>query len=300
MTSTTQRDTNFAVLVIVFTVLALSIGDALIKDTSADLVIWQIFVLRSLLAVLLLFVVLRVMKTSPNPMAIGWTLIRSMMLVAMWIAYYAALPHLPLSAAAATYYTLPIFITLLSALFTGEVIKPLGWLAVVIAFTGMLLLVKPGTGDFNLYALLPLASAVLYAGAMILTSTKCRGEHPLVLSLALNLTFIAVGLLITLVGMTTTVGDHFGFLAPIWGSLDVEAMGMIAVMGAAILIGSIGAAIAYQMGPPSVVGTFDFAYVGFAAIWGFVFFGEVPDSFSIIGILLIAGGGILAIRQSRA
>lgn len=293
-----RNDTNLAVVVIVFTVFSLSLGDALIKTMSADLGLWQIFVLRSLLALPVLIAVLQFKKIPLLPRVSGWTLLRSLMLVAMWIAYYASLPHLPLSAAAATYYTLPIFITLFSAFFAGETIRPLGWIAVAVAFSGMLLLVRPATDAFNVYAVLPLASAVLYAMAMILTKTRCRNEHPLMLSLALNVSFVVVGLLATAFGAAVGDAGAPSFLSAPWAPLTTETLGAVAVMAAAILIGSVGAAIAYQKGPPSVVGTFDFAYVGFAAMWGFLFFTELPDAYSIAGILLIATGGILSIRQS--
>jgi drug/metabolite transporter (DMT)-like permease len=71
-------------------------------------------------------------------------------------------------------------------------------------------------------------------------------------------------------------------------------MGLLAT---ATIIGSIGAAIAYQSGPSSVVSTYDFAYLAFAALWGFVFFAEVPDVISATGIVLIAAAGILAVRR---
>ena len=53
----------------------------------------------------------------------------------------------------------------------------------------------------------------------------------------------------------------------------------------AILIGSVGTAIAYQNGPPAMIGAFDFVYVGFAIIWGLISFSEVPDVTSTVGLL---------------
>ena len=69
------------------------------------------------------------------------------------------------------------------------------------------------------------------------------------------------------------------------------------LLAMAILVGSIGAAVAYQNGPPAMIGAFDFAYVGFAVIWGLVFFAEVPDLTSMLGMALIVGAGILSLRQ---
>ncbi|MEM7171107.1 MAG: DMT family transporter [Pseudomonadota bacterium] len=295
---------KLAVAVILVTVMALALGDALIKKISADLVLWQIFVLRGLVAVPLLAGVLgwRFKGVSFWPRAVAWTAARSLMLVMMWVAYYAALPHVPLAAAAAAYYTLPIFITLFSACFVGERVGPLGWIAVILGFAGVLLILRPAADDFNAYALLPLVSAVLYALAMILTRTKCRGEHPLILSLALNVSFVAVGLAATGLmslefGMGPEAGKAASFLSAQWAAMGLREIAAIALLALIIMVGSVGAAIAYQSGPSSVVATFDFAYVGFAVVFGFLFFSEIPDWISLAGTALIVVAGIMTLRK---
>lgn len=113
----------------------------------------------------------------------------------MWIFYFAALPHIELAIAAAAYYTLPIFITLFAAIFLGDKITSKDWLAILIGFSGTLLILQPQADDFNPYALLPLVSALCYAVAMILTRSKCLQERPTVLSLWLNISFVGVGAL---------------------------------------------------------------------------------------------------------
>ena len=221
-----------------------------------------------------------------------------MMLASMWVAYYASLPHLQLSIAAAAYYTLPIFIALFSAVLVGEAVSRTGWTAVALGFVGTLLILKPAAEAFNLYALLPLASAMLYALAMILTRTKCRDEHPLVLSAALNGTFILIGLFATVAaGIAGDAGVFSGFLSPNWAPMHGNELAAVGLLGITILVASIGTAIAYQNGPSSVVATFDFAYVGFAVIWGLLFFSELPDLVALCGMLLIVIAGIMSIRQ---
>ena len=113
-----------AVCAILLAVLGLSLGDAVIKSLSAGFPLWQLYVLRSLLALPLLLVAAR-LRRARRPVSPGWVTLRSLLLCTMWIAYYAALPHLPLSAAAAAYYTSPLFITLFAGLFAGERV---GWL----------------------------------------------------------------------------------------------------------------------------------------------------------------------------
>ena len=296
---------KLAIGAILVTSCALALGDAIIKQISAGFPLWQIFVLRSLMAipVLIGFAMLRRQGMSLLPARAGWTAMRSLMLVAMWVAYYAALPHVPLSAAAAVYYTLPLFITLFAALFIGERVGVTGWLAVSLGFVGVLLILKPQAADFNAYALLPLISAVLYAFAMILTRTKCRDETPLALSLALNVAFIIVGAIAsTLIAMVPPSAVDIEanlFLLGQWTAMAQQEWLVMGVLAAATLIGSIGTAIAYQSGPSSIVSTYDFAYLAFAALWGFIFFAETPDAISAVGVVLIAAAGLLIVRRSQ-
>lgn len=294
---------KLAVGAILFTVFALSLGDAVIKLVSADLPLWQIFVLRSLLALPVLIALARIrsQRVELMPRHLGWTALRSVMLAVMWVAYYAALPHLALSVAAAAYYTLPLFITLFAAIFLGEEVGRRGWVAVFMGFGGVLLILRPEAGAFNGYALLPLVAAVLYALAMIITRTKCRAENPLVLSLALNLAFIGLGacatLLLSLWPPSGAVVESNPFLVGHWIAIGRSETLAIVLLAAAVIVGSVGAAIAYQAGPSSIVATFDFAYLAFAVGWGLLFFTEVPDAITLAGMGLIVIAGLLAVRR---
>lgn len=289
----------FAVTVIIVTVLILSLGDALIKFTSGAFAIWQIFVLRSLIVLPVLAGLLwwTARDALSLPPSLGWAVLRSVLLVGMWIAYYLALPRLDLSVAAAVYYTLPIFITLFSALLIGDRISVLGWAAVLLGFFGVLLILRPDASDFNPYALLPLVAAILYALAMILTRTRCRNVHPLMLSLLLNISFVVAGLVATAAIALSVTDSREGFLLGPWAAMGFGEWVAMALLACAILVGSVGAAIAYQNAPPAVIGTFDFGYVAFALVWGLVFFAEVPDIWSLIGMGLIVIAGVMVLRQ---
>ncbi len=294
---------RMAVAAILITSFALSLGDALIKQESSAFPLWQIFVMRSVIATpfLVYFIRIRTCAISIMPERFGWVALRSLILVGMWVAYYLALPHVQLSIAAASFYTLPLFITLFAALLIGDRVGPKGWIAVLLGFVGVLLIRQPQADDFNAYALLPIVSAICYALAMIMTRTKCQNESPLVLSLWLNLTFIGVGALAMLIiqflepapSTTATNPFIFGEWVPMW----IAEWRVMTILAAAIIVGSIGAAIAYQSGPSSIIATFDFSYVAFAVVWGILLFGEVPGFITIIGIVLIVGGGMLAVRN---
>jgi drug/metabolite transporter (DMT)-like permease len=158
---------------------AFSLSDAAIKLISANFVLWQILVTRSVVAIPLLIgiIVLRFRLTSLMPRHLGWVALRSLMLTIMLIVYLSSLPHLPLGVAAVTFYTLPIFITLFAALFIGDRIGLMGWVSVFLGFSGVALILKPTPDGFNAYALLPLVAAVLYALAMILTPSVEKNTH---------------------------------------------------------------------------------------------------------------------------
>ncbi len=288
-----------AVGTIILTVLALSLGDALIKLTSGNFVIWQIFVTRSAIAIpcLVVYMAMCARASLRLPVSLVWTIVRSVLLVIMWVSYYISLPHLSLSTAAAAYYTLPIFITLFSAAIVGDTVSRTGWLAVFIGFLGVVLILKPKVEDFNWYALLPILAAILYALAMILTRTKCRSEHPLLLSLALNISFVVVGGITAAYIISLPNELRQGFLLAPWAPMEFSQWLSMILLAVAILIGSIGAAFAYQNGPSSVIGIFDFAYVGFAVLWSVLLFTEIPDLISILGMVLIVIAGVMSLRQ---
>ena len=301
--SSSGDNVKLGIAAILATTLAMSLGDAAVKLLSTDFVLWQIFVLRSVIAIPILLVVIKVRdRAAPLvPHRAGWVALRSLMLAFLWVAYYAALPHLELGVAAATLYTLPLFITLFAAVFIGDRIGAKGWVAVFLGFAGVLLILRPEAGGFNAYALLPLVAAVLDALAMILTRTKCRGENPLVLALSLNVAFISIGLLATLMvaifGGPVDASQGSSFISGEWAPMGPREWASMAFLAAASIIASVGVAIAYQVGPPATIATFDFAYVGMAGLWGILIFAEVPSGATITGIALIIAAGILAVRR---
>jgi drug/metabolite transporter (DMT)-like permease len=294
---------RLAVASILASNLAFSLGDAAVKLISAKFVLWQIFVTRSVIAIPLLIAIifLRFGPTSLAPRRFGWVALRSLMLTLMLVAYLSSLPHLALGVAAVTFYTLPIFITLFAALFIGDRIGLIGWASVLMGFAGVVLILKPTPDGFNRYALLPLVSAILYALTAILTRTKCREEHPLVLSLGVNFSIVAIGLLATLlivmVGGPMNEAQEASFLVGEWSAMGVADWLTMGFLAASAIIGGIGAAFAYQVGPPATVATFDFTYVGLAVLWGVLFFTEVLDPVTIVGMALIIVAGALAVRR---
>jgi len=285
---------------IVAAVFLMSLQDAVIKYASAAL----IYVLRGALAVPCLLG-LALAGGAGVPGSRGrpgrWTILRSMLLVAMYVALYATVPVLSLSTIAAAFYTGPIFITLLSALLIGEPVGRRGWLAVGLGFLGVLCILRPGSDAFQPVALLPVLSGLFYALAAIITRSRCQHESAVTLAIALNVALLVTGGLAGVALALVVPADEtvaaYPFLLGAWVAAGPQEWGLVAVLAVLIVGIGVGLAAAYQVAPPVVVATFDYSYLVFAALWSVLFFAEWPDGPTVAGMLLIVGGGLLVIRR---
>ena len=296
---------GFGVLMIVTATFTMAFQDAVVKLVSADLPLWQIFALRSLLAVPLLVLLHRLAGKGARlaPRASGWAVLRGAALVAMYVAFYAALPSLDLSLVAAAYYTGPLFIVIFTAILLREAVGPRRLFAVALGFLGVLVILRPGSDGFSWAMLLPIASAVCYAAAAVLTRSKCAAESPLALSLMLNYCFIACGFGVSAALWLWQPGPQQQAIAPFllgdWVALDLRAGSILALLAAANLAIHVSLAKAYQSAPPPVIATFDYGYLVFAAAWAFVLLSEVPSATTLAGMAMIAGAGLITVWRRR-
>jgi len=284
----THNDDRVAIYAILITVSTISLSDSLVKFSSNELPLWQIFTLRSFLAIPLLLLIIWFWdrRLSWWPKRIFWVSLRNLLMVSQAVLYYIAIPRVALAAVAATNYTMPLFVSIFAA------------------FTGVLLIVQPATDSFNKYALLPLGAAMLAALANLLTKAKCGDEHPLVISLNLNIALLGTGVLGTLATLNFDVNNQSSqlstYLLGPWSGMNLDVWIVTSVMAASFVVGSVGAAVAYQLGHPTTIATLDFVYIAFALLWGMIFFDEFPDFIASMGILILVYAGILVVRESRS
>lgn len=271
----------------------MALQDAIVKAVSADLPLWQLFLLRS--AFILPVLTILIAHGSPTRLRQAlnkWVLLRSVLIVAMYIFFYAGMPLLELPVVSAVYYTGPIFIVLFSGAFLREHINFNQWIAVFAAFIGVLIILRPSGSDFSLAALIPLASALFYACAMVATRGKVGTMSAWVLTLSLNIVFLLCGLIGILVSTLIDQPDLYPFLLTPWVSISQENALIMALL-ALISIGiHMLLARAYQLGPTAVVASLDFSYLGFSALWAVIFFGTIPGLPVIIGTCLIGFAGL--------
>jgi drug/metabolite transporter (DMT)-like permease len=280
------------VIAILTAVFCMALADAVVKYSSAAMPLWQIWVLRSALVIPVMLVMAR---RAVLPDGLVWVLLRSVVLVLMYLGIYGAIPLLDLSVIAAALYTGPLFIVMLSAVVLKQPISARQWLAIGVGFAGVLVIVRPLAAGFTPLALLPVLAALFYAVAAILTRAKCAAVPAVTVALWLNMVLLACGgvasvLIETGEGAFSSVG--YPFLFGPWQVMDGADWRMIGAL-AILMIGiGIGLARAYQSPRPQVIATFDYAYLIFAAFWGYLFFGEVPDGWTVAGMILVIAAGL--------
>lgn len=281
------------VVAIVPAVFAMALTDAIIKEWSAGISLWQIWVLRSLIVLPILFAVARgrVMVT-----AAGWVALRCFALILMYLTMYPALPLIDMSLAGAAFYTAPLFIAGMSALVLGQRIASVQWLAILVGFGGLVLIVRPFGATFTPVVILPIIAAFCYACAAVLTRARCMHVSPAAMAFWLNVAFLCIGALgIAALKLLPPIPLDFPFLFADWKPMT-EQDWIVLVSLCGLMIGvAIGVAVAYKSPQPAVIATLEYSYMIFATFWGFVFFDEYPDLWTVCGMVLIAAGGCAAL-----
>lgn len=286
-------------------VLVFSLQDAIIKLISGSYPITQVVAMRSVVAVPILLALVHVevgWRAIVSPQF--WPLVaRGAILFVSYTAYYLAFPALPLADAVALYFTVPLFVTALAGPVLGERSGWRVWLAIIVGFGGVLVMLQPGSGLFEWAALLSLVSALMYGTSMLMARRLGTSESASVMSFYQQWTFLvgalALGLLIHALAPGEMQHPSLRFLVRPWvmpTPLDALLMGSCGVVAA---IGTLLLTSAYRITRANLVTSFEYTGVLWAPMWGFLFFAEVPRASTVVGALLIVGAGLVALRAAH-
>jgi drug/metabolite transporter (DMT)-like permease len=105
------------------------------------------------------------------------------------------LAALPLADVASIRFSAPLMITALSVVFLGERVEPRRWLALIVGFIGVLLMVQPGSASFNLGSLFVLLSALFYALSVMITRQLRTTDSSAPMAYYSSLVYLGEGLL---------------------------------------------------------------------------------------------------------
>jgi drug/metabolite transporter (DMT)-like permease len=212
-------------------------------------------------------------------------LVRATLLVVANVVIVFSFSRLPLADVHAVIAVAPLAVTAASVVCLHEVVEGRRWIAIAFGFTGVLLIVKPGIGVFDPIALTPLAGAALYTCYQILTKLVTRND-----------------------GAGTTQ-FYTGLVGLFWFTLAVPfvwkdpALGDWVWLCAAAIAGTMAHVLivmGLNLAPASTVQPFNYAMLVAAAIFGYLFFDEVPDLSTVMGACIVVGAGLYVIfLQSR-
>ena len=293
-----------AALLMVGALALLGLQDSLVKLTSGDVSLWQFQLLRSGCNLGLILVLSRFYQGgfSPYPKHIWAVVLRSLLMVGAMVFFFGGIPFLSLSQIAAGLYVFPIFVAILSALILGEKVGPRRILAILAGFTGTLLILKPGTADFQLVSLMPVVAGLCYAATILTTRKLCRNENPVALAFGVSIAFViagTVGIIAATIYSPTDFAVNWPYLFSGWHPLTITVGGIIVACSCLNLTANIGLTRAYQSAESSWLAPFDYSYLVFATFWGLVMWGEIPDILSFAGMFIIAVAGSYVAWRER-
>ncbi len=212
-------------------------------------------------------------------------LFRGGILVASSLCFMAALRTLPLAEATALNYSTPALVTIMAVVFLDERMTPIRVAFVVAGLVGMLLIVRPGSGLFQGAALFAIGSAWFYATFQVVTRKLANEDWR------------------TLMFYQSWVGTiALTFIVPFVDWPDTIVWQHVAIIIAAGLIGTLGHYLflrAFQLASASAITPFTYAQLIWATLIGWAAFGSFPDFWTLIGMAVITGSGLLITLHER-
>ena len=275
-----------AILCMLLGVAVLTANDALLKWMTGDYHVGQIMFCRGLFVSIPLALLiwrgggLRSLKTD-NPKG---HLIRALLVILGTFLFVSGLKHLPLTDAIAIAFAGPLFITALAPPLLGEHVGWRRWMAVLAGFIGIVIIMRPGGDIFQWAAIFPLAASLTGAFRDILT----RGMSATETSVAL-LFYTSLGVILASMVVVPFV----------WQPVPLTDWGWFLANG--FLIGSAHFLMieTFRYGEAALVAPFKYSGVVWAAIFGYLIWGDIPDLRTTMGATIVIIAGIYILHRER-
>ena len=277
---------RLGILMLLASVLLFTLMDALGKHLTASYhpgqVIWARMAINLVIVLAVLAPRLAVVARSGAPLLqVG----RGLTQVASIGLFFTALQFIGLAEATAIMDINPVLITLGAALFLGERIGIRRIVGIAAALAGALIIIRPGAGVLHPAAVLPLIGAFTYAAGAVMTR-MVRGDSTATSILwSTAVATLGASLVAPFVWQPVAAADLPAFLA----------LGLLGTGAQATLIRAFSLAEAAAVAP--------FGYTGliWAGLWGWLFFGAVPDLWALVGAgIIVAAGLYVWTREAQA
>lgn len=191
--------------------------------------------------------------------------------------FVTSLNWIPITDATAISFTAPLFVAVLSAVILSEQVMASQWIATICGFFGALLIVKPGSADFQPASILPILGSLCWASALVLVR-QMRDTEPVRLTVAYT---ALIGL-----GMASLI------VPLLWVDPDPGVWPFLVGIGVATTSAHMMTILAYGLAPAAVLAPFSYMQLIGAAVLGFIIFDISLTLATGFGMVLIAGSGL--------
>ena len=260
--------------------------DAVSKHLTSSLPVIEILWVRYLFFALFGFLLavhysgLRGLRTSIPFLQIA----RGLALVFEIVLFTYAFRYLPLADAHVMAASVPLIVLALAVPILKERVGHRRWFAVVLGFLGVLIILRPGFGNWQPILFLPLLGAFGFAVYLVLTRMAAKFD-------TIGTSAFYTGL----VGLSVLTI----FLPLEWKTPTIEEWGWLLLASVLGLCGHISVIKALSMAEASVLQPFFYVVLVWATFLGFIIFDDIPDSITIIGACIIVGSGLYAWYRER-
>ena len=281
-----------ALLIALAGFLILAVGDAVVKSMAGQWPAPAVAALRYSfgLAGLTLYVALRHGRRGfvvPRP----WLHVGRGSAVALaTLCFFLGVMAMPLADATAIQFTSPILTALLAPFVLGEKTRPATWAATLLAFLGVLIVLRPNLIEIGPAALLPLGAAFGMSWLMMLNRMAAGDAAVMVMQFLVAI--VAAPLLVGAAAAFHLAGTAIGWPSAVV-VLKCLAIAVFATAGHSLIFAAVERASASTVAPMTYV------QLVVAAFLGWLWFREPPDSATFAGAALIIAGGLLLWRAQR-
>lgn len=289
---------RLGILLIIFGMSLFSIQDITIKALVDNGALLQILVMRGFIGIAFISAYLYI-SSQPIFFKTAYpllTIIRATLFFLGFMSFYIALSLMPIAEATALFFVSPFFITMLSKLFLGHNV---GWYriaAIIIGFIGTIMIVKPSTSNFQWAYILPLFTALSYSVSMIIAKYTREKDTVFQQTIHMYLASVIWGSLtfvvVKIMGWSFDGVKGLEYVFRPWVFDNLYVLFLVIMISIVATVGTLCLITAYRISQPAVIAPFEYTLLVISIAIGFILFDEVPDQYSLLGMMIIVASGL--------
>ena len=301
-----KNNNTKGIILILAAMLIFAVQDSLMKYIYNSVSLYEVYIIRTVISFILVIIFLKILKKpivfkTHYPLL---TLCRVILFFFGFSSFYVSLTIMPLATATALFFVTPFLITIFAKFILKDQIGLRRWIAVIVGFIGVYIILNPNFDDFDYFSLTPILCAFCYSLSMIIIKKTSEKDnvYQQMFQFYIGATIISIIFYFFIGdGRYNTIDNPAAqFIFREWFSnLEFSLIYMITLgftaAAAFLLIFS-----AYRIASPAVISPFEYSILIWSTLSGWIFFNEIPNINTAIGMFLIVVGGIYIFIREKA